>query len=68
MGKIRNLDDMARDLIESVAEMDAGRLAPKDLAVKQNAYRTVVRIAALKLQVYMAARETPDKKLLQIMP
>lgn len=66
MRQINNLDDMARDLIESVQAMDAGTTSPRDLAVKRNAYETVVRIAALKLSLMQTMREKPDKSVLQI--
>ena len=43
MRKIENLDDVARNLLDSVHEMEEGRLAPSELTAKRNAFQTVVR-------------------------
>jgi len=66
MRQINSLDDIARDLIDSVQAMDAGTMLPRDLAVKRNSYETVVRIAALKLSLLQTMRQKPDESVLRI--
>jgi hypothetical protein len=66
MRQINNLDDIARDLVDSVQAMDAGTMSPKDLMVKRNAYETIVKIAGLKLQLIQSMRQKPDDSVLKI--
>lgn len=64
--RISTLDDMVKNLVDSVQDMDNGKLSCEQLTVKRNAYSTIVRALSLKLSIYQAMGEKPTEAFLRI--